>query len=511
MARLAALFTLLFASGCSTETSVLAGGELLIGKRESGIFAFLGVPYAAPPIGELRWRAPQQYAAGSQPRRATAFAPACMQTTRILDWYRYVAETFGGSSDYYPDLETSEDCLYLNIWTPTLDTDAALPVMVWLHGGSNISGWSYEKNFHGSRLADEGVMVVSIGYRVGLFGFMSHADMDNSEPVANFGLRDIIAALEWIHDNAALFGGDPGRVTLFGESAGAHNIAALMAVEPARGLFHGAVLQSAGGILSDLQPLAVTQQLGTDLAVAMGLDGEGELEKLRGATAEALLEHYVADVTTSYQNPTLDRDLFERSPRETFASGDFGDLSLIVGTNADEWWDYIDPDVDAEDARNRAELLSHIDSIAAMAAIADETDPRRAIDRLRTADDYLCPGQWLARRMTDAGKDAWMYLFTRVREDEGGATLRAYHGAEYPYIFDTHDRYMTTTGTDRELTRMMQGYWTSFAASGDPKSDALPDWPPFSAPGYPVQELGDSVRTIDAPEPQLCASFDPDD
>jgi para-nitrobenzyl esterase len=502
------VIALLTMQACTNEPSVLAGGEMLVGTRENDVFAFLGVPYAEPPLGELRWRAPRPYVARYQPREATAFAPACMQTMRILDWYRNLAETFGGTRDYYPDLETSEDCLHLNVWTPTLDDSAALPVMVWLHGGSNISGWSWEKNYHGSKLADEGVVVVTIGYRVGLFGFMSHPDMDSSEPIANFGLWDIIAGLNWVRDNIASFGGDPDRVTLFGESAGAHNIVALMAAEPARGLFHGAILQSAGGILSDLQPLAEAQQLGSDLAMAMGLDGEDPLTALRAVPANELLERYVSDVSNAYQDPTLDGLLLQESPWKTFEAGEFGDVNLIAGTNADEWWDYIASDVDITDVRNRAELLSHIEIAAALDAVADEPDPRRAIDRLRTADEYLCPAQWLAATMNAAGNDAWMFQFTRVRQDEGGDKLLAYHGAEYPYVFDTHDRYMTTTAADRELTRIMQTYWTRFAATGDPNTTTVPDWPRFAAPGFPVQDLGDTVRTVAAPEPALCAAFD---
>jgi para-nitrobenzyl esterase len=273
-------------------------------------------------------------------------------------------------------------------------------------------------------------------------------------------------------------------------------------------LFHRAVLQSAGGILSNLQTLAETQRLGSELAAAMDFSGGDELQEIREAPADELLERYVADVSSDYQNPTLDGRLFKRSPRETFAAGDLADVDLIAGTNADEWWDYIEPDVDTDDVRNRAGLLSHLDNASALAAIADELDPRRAIDRLRTADEYLCPNQWLAAAMNAAGKDAWMFYFTRIREDQGGRNLLAYHGAEYPYIFDTHDPYMTTTASDRNLTRIMQAYWTRFAATGDPNSDAAPDWPKFSAPGFPVQELGDNVITIGAPEPALCAALD---
>jgi para-nitrobenzyl esterase len=504
MHQLFVVLALLLVAACTREPVVEVAGETLVGKHDADVIAFLGVPYAEPPVGELRWRVPQPLMSIVPQRDATRFAPACMQTMRILDWYRYLAETFGGSRDYYPDLEISEDCLYLNIWTPTLDRDARLPVMVWLYGGSNISGWSYERNYHGHALADTGVIVVTVGYRVGLFGFMSHPELDPSSPVANFGLWDIIGALHWVQDNIGMFGGDPGRVTLFGESAGAHNAIALMASEQARGLFHRAIGQSTPGILSALQPLAESQRLGTDLAAAMGFAGRDELQALRQAPADQLLERYVNDVSAAYQDPTLDGLLFERSPWEIFSAGGFGDVQIILGVNADEWWDYTDADSDGEDVLQVAENLSHIDAATAIGAISDETTPRKAIDRLKVADYYLCASQTLAAMMNAAGNDAWMYYFTRVREDEGGKRLRAYHGAELPYVFATHDSYMRTTAVDLELARIMQAYWRSFAASGDPNSGDVPEWPRFAAPGFPVQELGASVRTIAAPEPDLC-------
>jgi para-nitrobenzyl esterase len=436
---------LLAIAACSRAPSVAIDGESLVGKRDGIVSAFLGVPYADPPE---RWSVADPYQPMSGRRDATQFAPACMQTMRILDWYRYLAETFGGSRDHYPDLEISEDCLYLNIWTPSLDDGAGLPIMVWLHGGSNISGWSYERNYHGQALADTGIVVVSIGYRVGLFGFMSHPDLDPSEPVANFGLWDVIIALRWIQDNIARFGGDPDRVTLFGESAGAHNIVALMAAKPARGLFHRAVGQSTGAIASELQTLADSQQLGVDLARAMGFDGEDALRQLRAAPADELLERYVSEVSSAYQNPTLDGVLLERDLLETFGAHGFGGVRLIIGTNAHEWWDYIDPGVDNSDVQETASGLTNIDPATALAAVNDAPDPRRAIDRLTTADEMLCPSQSLAAMMSAAGEDVWMYYFTRVREDDGGEKLRAYHGAEYPYVFNTHDVYMRTLATD---------------------------------------------------------------
>jgi len=176
---LACIFVFLVAGCTPAPPEVRVDGEALIGRTvaEGNVAAFLGVPYAEPPVGELRWRAPQPLSTRLAHRDAVDFPPACMQSMRILDWYRYMAETFGGSADYYDDLAVSEDCLYLNIWTPSLDDDAKLPVLVWVHGGSNNSGWSYELNYHGHNLAERGVVVVSIAYRLGVFGFFSHPDL----------------------------------------------------------------------------------------------------------------------------------------------------------------------------------------------------------------------------------------------------------------------------------------------------------------------------------------------
>lgn len=506
--RIFALLAVLCTHGCSGKPSVLAGGELLVGKRNDGVFSFLGIPYAEPPLGELRWRAPQPYVPRYQPREALDFAPACMQSMRILDWYRDLAETFGGSRDYYPDLDVSEDCLYLNLWTPALDDKAALPVMVWLHGGSNTSGWSHELNYHGAELAGEGVVVVSVGYRLGLFGFMSHPDLDPSEPVANFALWDIIAALAWIRENIASFGGDPDRVTLFGESAGAHDIIALIAAEPAAGLFHRAIAQSAAGIRDPAMTMAGAQALGVGLAAAMGFEGDGTLERLRDAPADELLARYEADVSPGYHAPAIDGRLLVDDLWITLDGRRFGDVSLMIGTNADEWWNYLDGDTSREELRQFAADLPGVDIETVIEALGDERSPRHALNRLRNAYDYLCPSHALAAGMAAAGADTWVYYFTRVRDDAGGRALGAYHGAEYPYVFDTHDAYMATTAVDRDLTRSMQRYWTSFAASGNPNSETTPHWPEFAAPDFPVQELGDRVRTIAAPESPLCAALE---
>ena len=339
MHRLAWLMTSLLLLGCEQgPPKAELNGETLVGKHmENGaVMAFLGVPFAEPPVGDLRWRAPQPMAAKAGERDATQFAAACMQTMRILDWYRYLAEMFGGSRDYYEDLEVSEDCLYLNVWTTSLKASAKQPVMVWIHGGSNKSGWSYEPNYHGHKLAQEGVVVVTVGYRQGVFGFLSHKDMDPDEPVANFAYWDIIAALEWIQDNIDEFGGDPSRVTLFGESAGAQNIVALMFSAAADGLFHRGIAQSTPRFgLSQSSSLAAEQERAAGLAA---------LEALRDVSAAEVLAAYTDAFPDYYHVAAIDDQLFTKTAWEHLQAEEIPRMPLIIGTNDHEWYDSLPDD-----------------------------------------------------------------------------------------------------------------------------------------------------------------------
>ena len=224
-------------SACENAPRVEIDNQTLIGKysQNKKIASFLGIPFAEAPVGKLRWAAPIPFKSKNSKRMATDFSPACMQHMGILEWYRDLAEIFGNDRNVVADLPIDEDCLYLNIWTPVLDEDANLPVMVYIHGGSNDSGWSFEPNYHGHALAEKDVVVVSIAYRLGVFGFLSHPDIDEKEIKANFGLWDQVTALEWIKKNIKNFGGNPENITAFGESAGAQDILALMFAKPANG------------------------------------------------------------------------------------------------------------------------------------------------------------------------------------------------------------------------------------------------------------------------------------
>lgn len=497
-------------AACDRAPSVVVDEEKLIGKyvEDGKVAAFLGVPFAEPPVGELRWQGPQGLATKVSRRETTEFAPACIQIMRILDWYRTVAETFGGSANYYPDLEISEDCLYLNVWTPSVDATAGLPVMIWVHGGSNRSGWSYEPNYHGHNLAQQGVVVISIAYRHGLFGFISHDELDPADPIANFGLWDIVAALRWVKQNVTTFGGDPNRVTMFGESSGAQNIVALMFAKPAEGLFHRAILESTAGFGIDRMALLKDEQTRMRNFALSVSPSDTSLAALRALPARDLLERYEAEFGDYYHSPAVDGQLFTKPIWDSVSAEESSQIPIIIGSNSDEWFDWLPDDINWAGVAEAADSAWHENAAEALSIVRDETDPRRAADRLFTASNFLCKSQAFAKRMTAAGQDAWMYFFTRVREDQGGAKMRAFHGAEYAYSFDTHDTYMTTNATDRALTRAMQSYWVSFAATGNPNSKGTTDWPRYEAPDFLVQELGDEVFSAAAPEPELCALFE---
>jgi len=512
MIRLFTIASVLALAACDNAPSVVVDDEVLVGEyvEDGEVAAFLGVPFAAPPVGDLRWRAPQPLGSKVEERDVTEFEAACMQSMRILDWYRWLAVEMGGSADYYEDLQVSEDCLYLNVWTPTLESDAKLPVMVWVHGGSNKSGWSYEPNYYGHKLAQKNVVVVSVAYRQGVFGFLSHPELPRDEPVANFGYWDLIASLQWIQDNIEQFGGDPDRITMFGESAGAENILALMAVEQTDGLLHRGVAQSTAGFgLNRMSTLAQEEERALGLAAAFSLPVGGSLAALRNIPADELFAVYDETYSRYYHAPTIDYQLLQESTWATIHGRGINGRQLIIGSNHHEWYASTAEDTIWDDVvREGATLVEGMDYKSALEIVRSEEDPRRALDRLRTASNMLCASQNVAATVNEAGGDAWMYHFTRTPQGENGVSLGAYHGVEYPYVFDTHDPYFAVNDADLALRDMMQAYWVNFAKTGDPNGDGVTRWPRFQAPGLMVQELGDEVFTTSAPEPELCALFE---
>jgi para-nitrobenzyl esterase len=468
---------------------ITAGGEPLEGVALAGGGAgYFGIPYAAAPVGELRWKAPQPHVAriGKQP--AKSFAAACPQDQGNSRWYRQVATAFGASPKDVPDLQTiSEDCLYLNVWTPPANhrTPArGWPVMVWIYGGSNANGYSHEPNYYGEMLARRGVVVVSINYRVGTFGFLRHLALGDAS--GKQGLLDQVQALQWVQANISSFRGNPRNVTAFGESAGGANVYSLLRMREARGLIHKAIIQS-GSMRGD-------RTLTTERAEAAAKIFFDSL----GATDAAAMRRLPWQQIVAAQKSWPEGSYFAPVMEDAIAPAR---VPLLIGSNLDEWRMYLPQNL-AETYRQ-----SLNDFAGARASGADtyllrmSDDPKTRADRLISGQYFLCPARDVATESAIAGNATYAYYFTRIRPGEHG--LGAYHGAEIPYVFDTADSWLRHSSIDRRLTQQISRYWTNFARTGNPNSAALEHWPRFT-PGSGPFELGDMTRALDANIYEIC-------
>ncbi len=512
-----ALFTVIFLAHAGSVKPeevgpvVVANGEELHGAWEAtdkSIAVFKAIPFAAPPVGELRWRAPVANQPRPGPQQAIEFAPGCMQTPYITDWYASVAKRFGhGPEAVGRPNGVSEDCLYLNIWSPDPDPGASLPVMVWVHGGSNKGGWSYEPNYIGAKLAAKGVIVVTISYRLGAFGFFSHPllNNDDGEPVANFGWLDSIQAFRWVAQNIQVFGGDPGNVTAIGESSGAGDISDWIATDIVEDrLYRRSILQSSAGSLVPRRTLADEQKVGSRLIDSIGLKGQPSVERLRQIPAVEILAAAEAELAGHYFDVVIDELTLRLTPLASLHDKTEFAVEVLIGTNADEWYMYVDESADRADLEHSITQIAPQNSASLLALVEQETDVRRAMDRIMTASDTLCPSRYLASTVTSLGGRGWVYYFSRQRPGPGGDKLGAYHGTEIPYVFDTHDEWLPTEAIDRELTEVIMDYWVQFARVGDPNLPNRPEWPVHSQSDPRVMELGDNIGAIEPPDVLIC-------
>ena len=515
-----ALTTLLLGAACSqfdaSRPTVVANGEELQGAwedDESRIAVFKGIPFAAPPVGDLRWRAPVPITPRQGLQTATEFAPACMQGPHITNWYAGVAEDFGqGPEAVGRPNGVSEDCLYLNVWSPQLDPEARLPVMVWVHGGSNKGGWSYEPNYIGTRLAAKGVVVVTIAYRLGPFGFFSHPVLDNGEgqPVANFGWQDVYMAFRWVAENIAAFGGDPENITGMGESSGAGDISDWVAAEMAEDrLYRRSIAQSPGGSLHNRRTLADEQAIGRRLIDNLGIEGELTAERIREIQAKDLLAAAEMELPGHYFDAVIDGLTMTQRPIESLNRADMARVDVLIGTNADEWYMYLDENVTRADLEKWIGETAPERAQALLTEVRGETDVRRAIARLRTASDYVCPSRYFASKISELGGRGWVYYFTRQRPGPGGEKLGVYHGTEIPYVFDMHDDWLPTEAIDHAVNEAVMDYWVQFARTGDPNLPGRPEWPLYTAENPMVMELGDRIGAMEAHDQALCDLLGP--
>ena len=465
-----------------------------------GIKSFKGIPYAAPPLGPLRWRAPQPVPAWTGVRPTDQWGPRCEQNPRL------------GELDPL-NSQMSEDCLYLNVWTGAATPDAALPVMVWIHGGSNSIGAASQPEYDGSPLARKGVLLVSLNYRLDVFGFLAHPELSAESghgSSGNYGLLDQIAALQWVQRNIARFGGDPARVTVFGESAGAFDISLLMVSPLTQGLFSKVIAQSGGALRVHAQygpkPLATGEEEGARFAAAVGASSLAQLrslpaEQLRLAAARAPV-FFGAGVVDGYVVP--------EHPAKLFAEGRHHDLPLLTGINQDEGSLFM---AVMKQPGNAAEFVAFMQT-----QFAERTEqalalywPSRAEADIAGAlcavigDQFIGFGNWLwAKAAARHGKaPVFKYLFRRRPPKAPPfsiyplATPGVYHFAEILYVFNNLElrEEWGWTDADAQLADAMSSYWVAFAKTGNPNAPGLTHWQAFDdAESGPLLHLGEKTE-----------------
>ena len=498
--------------------TVTAGGEVLEGVWKAPAAAvFRGIPYAAAPVGDLRWRPPAPHRPRNGPQAAKAFSAVCVQTERLTAWEKSIATVFGTADrvDATPR-NTSEDCLYLNVWTNNLGGQTPQPVMVWVHGGSNVAGEGSSPWYDGSMLARRGVVVVTINYRLGVFGFLAHPALSAESPdrvSGNYALLDQLAALRWVQANIKQFGGDPDRVTIFGESAGSLDLVALMASPSSAGLFHRAIAQS-GAPMGIALRLAQAEAQGTAFADASGADTAGIAGALRRKPAAELLElaERLVPAGKLQIQPVIDGWLLPDAAGRIFSTGKQRQVPLMIGSNAREmttlraYLPRIERTVAAYRGWLRQTVGADAERFAELYPVHSDAEVEDALIDATTDSLFTCPARFAARAMARVGTPAYLYQFTRVRPR--GQSLGAYHAAEITHVFETRLPWLPWEPVDDRLSVAMAKYWVAFATTGTPAAEGLPAWPSHDAAGDRYLELGPSIEAKAGLKKSACDVLD---
>lgn len=531
MNRTFALIAFHFLIGCSPPSTdsqgiesgpviaqVEAAGESLLGEildADAGLAVFRGIPFAAPPVGELRWQPPQPHVAREGVQQAKEFGAVCPQGQGNVEFYRNVARKFGLSPDLPAIEPIEEDCLYLNVWTSALRTEQKQPVMVWIYGGGNTEGYANDPDYFGDALAKRGVVYVSFNYRLALLGYMAHAGLSTEladEVSGNYGILDQVAALNWVQENIAAFGGDPDNVTIFGESAGGANIGSLIASPLGAGLIDRAIIQSGGYEISSLYTLAEAEETGSSIASALGFeDAMSDVEVVDGMREldwHAFIDNPDLAQFGRPRAVNIDGYLLPQSKASIFEAGSNNDVQVIIGTNANESFSNQNADATVESFLERLTAYGEPYTTELREVLEDdiEADLQMAMDRFGSASFFLCGSRYIANNMARNGNDVFFYYFTRVRP--GGEKLLAYHGAEIPYALDTAADWLPADETDVRLTAAMSQYWLNFAKTGNPNGDDLAQWPQYDVNERHYQVLGDEIKTSADLEPEICDILD---
>ena len=467
-------------------------------STDSKVRIFKGLPFAAPPVGAWRWKAPQPVPSWTGVRKATDFGARCMQGRIFEDMV-------------FRDSGPSEDCLYLNVWTPSTSSQAHLPVMVWIYGGGFAAGSASEPRQDGENLAKKGVVVVSFNYRLGVFGFLCHPDLTKESghnASGNYGLLDQVAALKWVRRNIAAFGGDPDNVTIFGESAGSFSVSALMASPLAQGLFQRAIGESGAffSVTLGAKPLALSEEADRKFTDSLGLHS---LEALRALPADALLEAAMKQGIMWFW-PIIDGYFLPQEVRSIFASGEQSKVPLLAGWNADEG-DFhaifagAVPTAPNFVARAQTLFGDKADAFLKLYPAATDDQAKRSAQDL-AGDQFIAfsTWKWIELQAATGNSRVFRYEFDdappSAAKDSTAPSRGAYHSAEIEFVFEAlASKNLPWRPEDEKLSDLMSSYWTNFAKTGDPNGPGLPHWPAYSNQSkYEVMHL--SASPYSAPD-----------
>ncbi len=504
----------------------IEGGKIRGKYEESGqVAVFKGVPYAKPPVGEYRWKPPQPVEPWEGTIEATRFSPMALQVD--VDFETFINKLIDGQGwsslrnmmikyliKVAPKPKQSEDCLYLNIRTPSLDKDAKLPVMVWIHGGGHQYGSGSDIFYNSNALALREVVVVSINYRLALMGFFAHPELSKESEhgvSGNYGTLDQIAALRWVQNNIEAFGGDPENVTIFGESAGGESVAHMMASPLARGLFHKAIMQSPATncqMVHLKQPFITypaVEDTGKAFADKIVSRKGNNLSELRKMPAKKITELFKKERDFDFFFPVIDGYVLEKSPFEIFLKGEQASVPLLLGSNSDEGSLFYSLFRTPLMEYKHKGILPHEVTELLRNEFGSDTDTlfklypglnagrEEALISLLGDNMFGSRAYFYASQAKKNGQTVYMYYFT-MPPSSPRQTIGAHHAAEIPLVHGSQSLAFPMTDKEIALSKVMIDYWTQFAKTGNPNIAPHPEWPLFDLDDKMWMELGDRVK-----------------